>query len=412
MSHLTVIYYTAAIVLAVAGGVARADVFLLRSGGQIEGQWTNRQQGRSAGHEVSTASGIRVRVAATQVEERVPQLKSEAEYERIAPAYGPSIDDQWRLAEWCRQNSLPHRRRGHLEAILALDPDHIAARRALGYQHQRGQWELAEQRRRQAGYEMYRGRWRLTQDIEIQEAKVKRDQVEAEWLVKFKRWRGDLWTERAPQAWRNIEEVTSPEAVAAVRKLLAREPHRQVKLVYFDVLLRIGNGPAIQTVLTTALNDRDDEVFFEAADRLQKLPPEQLVKPLLDSLRDQNNTRVNRAAYLLGKIGDKRLASPLIESLVTVHRVYIPEWKASWASRTVTSSSDFGESGSARVGNEIVNVTVENRMVYEALVELTGQNFHYEQRAWRRWYDLEKGRIFAAASTVELRRDTTDNQEP
>jgi hypothetical protein len=387
----------AALLSAVA---ARGDVFLLRSGGQVEGEWTNRDESRLAGHEVRTSSGIRVRVPAAAVEQRVPQLKADLEYERLAPTYGPSIEEQWRLAQWCRENSLPHRRRGHLEAILALDPNHVAARRALGYRQHGGQWETREQHHRTAGYELYRGRWRLSQDIEIQEEKAKRDLAESEWLMKLKRWRNDLTTERAAAAYQQLAALDNPLAVPALRTLLAGERSRRVKVLYLDVLYRIGDGPAVQTLINTALNDIDEEIFYETADRLKKLPPHQIVKPLITSLRDPQNTRVNRAAYLIGKTGDKRFVSPLIDALVTMHRMVQNDGPG--------DASSFGGDGSFALnrggGVKIVDVPVQNRLVLEALVDLTGQNFDYEQRAWRRWYDIERSRIFAETKPADLRR--------
>jgi hypothetical protein len=393
-------------VFVLLGSSARGDVFLLRSGGQVEGEWTNRDQPRTAGNEVRTAAGIRVRFASSQVEERAPQLKAEAEYAQVAPTFGPSIEDQWRLAEWCRQNNLTQHRRGHLEAILAMQPNHVAARRALGYRQRGNQWQTLEERKRSAGYELYRGRWRLSQDIELQEEKAKRDVTQAEWLVKLKRWRSELTTDKALQAFQHLEEVKDPLAVSAVRTLLAKEPHRKVKLLYLDILMRIGDGAATQALIQTALNDSDQEVFLETADRLGKLPPQQITKPLVDALRDANNVRVNRAAYLLGKTGDPRLLSPLVEALITLHRTkVIPN------GGDTTSFGGDGSFGLSR-GNEpkIVEVPLQNRAVLEALVELTGQNFDYDQRAWRRWYDLERGRIFAEAGNVDLRRENAANQ--
>lgn len=395
-------------VLTVLSGGAGADVFLLHSGGQVEGEWTNREQSRTAGSEVRTATGIRVRVAAGQVEQRVPQLKGEAEYERVAPTYGPSVEDQWRLAEWCRVNSLPHHRQAHLKAILALDSNHVAARRALGYRQYGNQWQTLEERKRSAGYELYRGRWRLTQDVEVQEEKAKRDLAEAEWLVKLRRWRDELATDHAPKAYQQLEEVRDPSAVPAVRKLIAKEPHRKVKLLYLDVLQRIGDGSAVQCLVQTALNDPDHEIFLETADRLDKMPPQRIAKPLMDTLRDANNVRVNRAAYMIGKTGDKKLVAPLVEALITLHRTTIVP--------NGGDSTSFGSDGSVGIsrGNDpkVVEVPVQNRAVLEALVGLTGQDFDYDQRAWRRWYDLERGRIFAEAGNVDLRRENAPNQTP
>lgn len=359
---------------------------------------------RAAGHEIRTRSGIRIRLPSDEVQERVPEprLYVEAEYQRIAPSYGPSVEDQWRLAQWCRENKLPDRRKLHLEAILKLEPDHVAARRALGYQQFGGKWQTREQYHRQAGYELYRGRWRLSQDIEIQEEKGKRDLAQREWLVRLKRWRAELTSERAPQAYQRMERLNDPRAVPALKTLLTRETDRRIKIVYLDALLRIADAGAVHALLSAALEDQDEEVFFESADRLKKVPPHLLVRPLLDTLGDQDNVRLNRAAYLIGKTGDEKLVSPLIDVLVTTHRIIDRN-----GGRDTTSISADGGVGMSRGGPTYTDLAVHNRQVLDALVELTGQNFEFDQRAWRRWYNIEKVRIFAETPSVDLRRETT-----
>jgi hypothetical protein len=378
---------------------ARGDVFLLRSGGQVEGDWANRNES-TAISEVRTATGIRVQFASAQIEQRVPQVKQEAEYQRLAPTFGPSVEDQWKLAQWCRENGLPQHRAGHLEAILQLNPNHVGARRALGYRQHGNQWVTREEKNRSAGYELYRGRWRLTQDIEVQEEKSRRDLAETQWLVKLKRWRADLATDSAAQAYQLFEQLDDRLAVPALQKLLSQERQRKVKVLYLDALMRIGDAAAVQTLVQTALKDADKEIFLEAADRLGKLPTHRISKPLVDSLRDPDNVHVNRAAYVLGKTGDRRLVSPLVDALVRLHRTtVVPN------GGDTTSFGGDGSFGLSR-GNEpkMVEVPVQNQAVLEALVALTGQNFEYDQRAWRRWYDLERGRIFAEGGT-DFRRD-------
>src|SRR5262249_2444779 len=108
-------------------------------------------------------------------------------------------------------------------------------------------------------------------------------------------------------------------------------------------------------------------------------------------LRNPENQQVNRAAQLLGKLGDPRVCAPLIEALVTKKKIATgdnPE-------QTSTSFGGNGSIGMNRGGPSIVEVPLQNRDVPEALVVRTHQNFNDDARAWRSWYDLEKGRLFS-----------------
>lgn len=386
--------------------IAWGDVFLLKSGGQIEGEWINRGERRSAGQEIRTPGGIRLKLAAEQVDTRIPQPKADDEYQQIAPTFANTVDAHWELAEWCRDKNLPDRRKVHLEAILAFDTNHVAARRALGYQQFRGEWQTREEFHRREGYELYRGRWRLTQDIEIQEEQAKRELAAKEWLMRLKRWRAELSTERGPLAYQRFEQLDEPAAIPALQYLLQREAMRRVKIVYLDALLRIGNAAAAQAILSAALNDADEEIFYESTDRLKKLSPQLVLKPLLDALREKSNVKINRAAYILGKVGDPTIFSPLIDALISVQRIANPQ-----AGGDTTSFGSDGSFGMSRGGPAAVDVPVQNQFVLEALIELTGQNFEFDQRAWRRWYNIEKQRIFAENARVDLRREDS-NQRP
>jgi hypothetical protein len=399
--HAPYIYVLIALLSALLAPAASADVFVLKSGGQIEGQWANRDDRRDRTYEVRTPSGMRLKIASDQIEARIPQPRSDDEYLRIAPTFANTVEDQWRLAEWCRENNLPQQRKTHLQAILALDEQHVAARRALGYQQFRGEWQTREEFHRRQGYQLYRGRWRLVQDIEIQEEKEQTHQVTTQWTNQLRRWRADLATDKALLAWQRFEQLSDPAAVPALETMLAGEAERRAKLIYLDCLLRIGTGPAVQVLIAVALSDADEEIFFESTDRLKKLPAHLVMPPLITHLKDPANVKVNRAAYILGKVGDETIVSPLIDALVTVHRIV----NRQPGGDTTTSFGSDGSVGVSR-GNSIAaaDVPMQNRYVLEALVELTGQNFEYDSRAWRQWYNIEKPRIFAERSYGDLRR--------
>ena len=123
---------------------ARAEVFVLSTGGRVVGELVNRDENPRKKYIIELEDGSRVTLDAAQVEQ-VQRPKAELlEYEKIRADYPDTVEGQWALAEWCREKKLPAQRDTHLKRIIELDPDHADARRALGYNKDRRQMGAAE----------------------------------------------------------------------------------------------------------------------------------------------------------------------------------------------------------------------------------------------------------------------------
>src|SRR5687768_11940508 len=254
-------------IVALAALPARADVFLLTTGGRIEGQWLNQDEQPPKEYLVLTASGLKASLQLTQVREVIRQSPLELEYARRAAAAPDTEDGQWELAEWCREQSLFDQRKTHLRRLIELNPDHQQARRLLGFQFLDGQWITRENFRRGEGYELYKGKWRTTQEIEILESKARLDLAQKEWLQKIRRWRSDLNSpERARLAYESLTAIKDPVAVGPLREMLARERVRRVKTLYADVLASINTSEAVGALVQRVLYDPDQELFHYCLD--------------------------------------------------------------------------------------------------------------------------------------------------
>src|SRR5687768_2152217 len=163
----------AVVALAIGPRSLQADVFLLVSGGRVEGEWLNREEQPLRQYLVRTGAGLTVALPPDQVQEAIRLSPAQAEYRQRAPVAPDTVEGQWTLAEWCRVNRLTSERRTHLERVIQIDPNHQSARRALGYQFLYGKWITRDEFRRQEGYEYYQGRWRTPQEIEILEARAR-----------------------------------------------------------------------------------------------------------------------------------------------------------------------------------------------------------------------------------------------
>jgi hypothetical protein len=394
-----------ALFLALPGGPARADLFLLEAGGQVEGEWLNREEQPLRQYVVRTAAGLTITLPQEQVREAVRQSAAEAEYHRRAPATANTIDDQWSLAEWCRQQNLTNERRTHLERIIQLDPNHQRARGALGYQFLKGQWITRSEFRRQQGYEYYQGRWRTPQEIEILESRGRMDLAQKDWLVKLRRWRKDLATaDKARTAYDQIAAIKDPIAIAPIATAFRGEGDRRVKMLYADVLANINSSEAVGVLIERTLNDADEELYYYCLDKLVQLQPPHVSDGFIAALKDKSNPRVNRAGAALGRLQDQSAISPLIDALITTHTVVLPGRPGAGPNSTSTTFGDGGTVMKQNEGPRVQITHIQNQQVLDALTKLTGANFGFDHRAWRFWHAQEKQAAEAKQPLVDARR--------
>jgi len=391
-----------AVALSLLGGEpARAEIFKLKNGGQVRGEWVNR--GASQGdYVIKTSSGGRITLARDRVEEVLPDRRPELiEYERIRPGYPDTVEGQWALAEWCRRNLLATQRKTHLQRIIELDPDHADARRLLGYQKIGSQWATRKQLMTQRGYKFYKGRWRTSQEIELMERNRKMELAEKEWAQKIKRWRGWFGSEKASQGRENILAIKDPAAVRPLIRNLENEPLPAVRILYIEVLAGIGNPPAIRALAERSLKDRIEEVRLTCLDYLEKGTHPDVVEYYIGKLRAKLNDEVNLAAVALRRMNDRSAIGPLVDALITSHKFKIMPKNPGSTSASFPTGGSAGGGGLSMGGKpKIITRQFRNQPVLDALVSLSGQNFNFDQRAWRYWYESQRERI-----ELDARRD-------
>ena len=259
--------------LALAAHPAAADVFCCPA----EDDWwascsiaTNRPDRNSS---IQVADGATVTLDASQVK-LAPRVRAdEAEYERIRPTYADTADAQWDLAQWCREHRLTAQRETHLRRVIELAPDHVEARRALGYSQIDGQWVLHDELMKDRGYRLYKGKWMLPQEITVLEEKRNREVAQQEWFQKLKTWRGWLDGGREQQGRDNILAITDPAAVRALATALHddADPHH---LLFVDALAKIDDPDAAMALAIAAIddNDRGGAADLSRSPRNQKKP--------------------------------------------------------------------------------------------------------------------------------------------
>ena len=148
----TMCSWTAAIVVLAFLQPARAEVFLLRSGGHIEGDLVNADQSPRTTYVVALAGGGQITLEADVVE-KVQAVRPElAEYEKTRRQAADTVEGQLKMSDWCREHSLTPQRKTALERVLQLDADNTDARRLLGYRKVKDKWMTHEEEMADKGY--------------------------------------------------------------------------------------------------------------------------------------------------------------------------------------------------------------------------------------------------------------------
>jgi hypothetical protein len=384
---------------------ASAEIFVLDNGGRIEGDVLNPKESPRKRYIIKTAAGAQMTLDKAQVKEVIHRTADEIEYEKVRPRYPDTVEGQWDLAEWCRQQNLTRLRARHLERIIELDPDHEKARQALQYRRVGGEWKTRKQEMEEQGYVSYKGKWRTPQEVAIRERKSKAELAVKEWKRKLKRWRE--WTEkgREAEAIQQIEGINDPFAVPALEEALKHEQVEQYRKRYIGVLARIGGPSAWRKLLELAVEDESAEVRLTCLDHLQEHPSESFVEYFISRLNDKSNPIVNRAANGLARMKSPTAISPLIDHLITQHKRMVEPPSGGISAGFISGPGVSG--GGLNVGNSPAKVVVENFQnedVLDALVRLSdGVSFGYEVAAWKTWYAGRK-----KAQSLNGRRDRDD----
>lgn len=382
---------------------ARADIFSLQAGGEVRGELMNPDQAPRKNYHVKTAVGGHVLLAAEQVKSVQPQTDAQKEYDRIRWDYDDTIDAQWQLAEWCRERNLVTDRKTHLDRILELDPDHAAARRGLGYRQIGGNWVTEQDYMETQGYVKHKGRWRTTQEVELLEQAEQTDKAEKDWIIKIKRWRGWLNSDKAVQGRKNLLEISDPNAAKGLSLGLASEKIRDVSLLYVESLANIRQSAAYDVLVLAALEHPDEEVRYASLDKLVRADYRPAVAAFVQKLKHTDNLIVNRAGAGLAALKDPLSVGPLIDALVTTHkRKIVPGGNPNQISST------FGGGGGGAPGGfsfgqpkeRIIDEKIANQSVLNALVLITGQNFNFDQKSWKYWFAAQK-----KPAALDARRD-------
>lgn len=385
-------------------GFARADIYELESGGKIQGVLLDR--GADGHYKVQTAQGAVVSLTRDQIKRIVPQEPAELEYQQLSQAKPDTLQAHRQLAQWCKEHGLSDLAEHHHRRILHFDPRDETARLALGFQKHQGQWMTREEIMEARGLVYYEGDYRTPQDIALREQAKQETEAQSDWYRKLRLWRDWLdsrHNNRVAEAMQNIESIRDPLATSSLLKMLEREENQEV----YDLLLRtlagLDHPEVIRKLVELSLHDASRGVRLDCLGYLIDSGKPISLTPYVKALESKDNDIVNRAAYALEQLGNPEAISPLIDALVTRHKFIEKSGPPGQISAGFSSSSLGGGGGGLSTGNKrkVFHKDLENLDVRSALRELSGgQDFGFNEQAWRRWFVNQQIRDF-----VDARRD-------
>ena len=386
-----------------------SEEFLLIHGGVLRAELPRRPTPDDTHVEFRLPAGGSITLARGQIREiRRPSPFLE-EYRQRTEDLPATAEAHWEMAEWCRTKNLDTHRLLHLQRILEIEPNHVEARRLLGYVQVQGQWSRPGDQRKAAGYTRYRGKWRTPQEIQLIEEREGKTTAQREWLQRLKRWRRGLDSKKpmdVQAALERFRDTKDPMAVDPLTILLLSERLRPIKMMYINVLAGIEHDRAVHQLMYVSLVDPDVEIFHACMDKIVPRRLSNTVSVYVKALKNIENVRINRAAAALKRLRDQDAIEPLIDALVTVHPVRIAPGGNPAAMKTyflrqpsggTTSASQGGMTGgsfSTSPAIEFMPVAVPNQEVLAALVELSdGISFGFDQVAWRRWQAAQRQQV-------------------
>jgi len=330
---------------------------------------------------------------------------------RAAAVKADDADAQYRLALWCAEQGLDAEARFHYRAVVTIDPDHRAARRALGFEHVAGRWVAGKDAMRAKGFQEFDGRWVTPEEYAL----YAKDEIAAK-AERAARKAGDDALKRAWNAdpavrARAMGEIEQLDAKYRLRPLsiAARIDRKDVRMRAIDGLKALNDKDALPPLYKRAIFDGDEEVRKAAVEGIKATDAEGKIGPFVNALGSAFAPVRIHAAEALGTLGDAGAVGPLIAryqvSGGSGQSVYISQVNQI----SYVQDFDVEVAQTAFIADPVIGViqdglTLNFRAlshtgtydVYEgaayagALRNLTDKDFGNDAKAWAEWYRNQK----------------------
>ncbi len=405
-----------------ASGLCHADVLELTGGGRLAGTLAAETADDAEILQITLLTGAEVRIPSSLIREVVRRPLKFEEYEARARHVDTTAPAHWDMAEWCREKNLDAQRDYHLERVLEYDPEHRKAHYGLGHTQKDGEWltrEEFEASKRAAGFVKFEGKWIPAEKLDQLQASSKSSKAEAEWFRKVRvwlNWAGGRDARRQADGLANLKTIRDPDAISALTQFLGKSEHADVRGLFITTIAQM-DSPAIVPPLAQLGIYEDVRTLRDQA--MASIPEEghkAAQSIFIRALQDKRNLIVRRAGAALGRMGDEAAVPALMRALVTTHtykvtvpvqsyggafgsdgsvgapRVSLPPDIIAGLKTGVYDSVQTVPLLGARGAPKVVPVSVQqqNREVLTTLRSLTKQDFAFNEKAWLRWWNVDR----------------------
>jgi hypothetical protein len=380
---------------------APADIFYLKTGGTVAGLVIATEDGI---YRIRTAAGI-VGIPVDAVESIEPAPTPFAEYDRRVAETADTPEAHTALAAWCEEQGLKAEQHKHLLRALELNTDYLPARQALGQVRVGALWVDG---RRTGG--------RMAEEAPETDPQRLALAIQNEWRQQIRAYKRSLLESAldrlVAEGRAKVLAIKDPLAILPLAQVLS-EGDFNCRALLVEALSQFREDEATLNLAVMGLADADPTIRSRAITELARRNDPRVIAQYRTALRRGEDVIVTRAAVGLGRLGARAAVPDLIEAL-TVRRNrwvempayrYFMAWSVAFAEGSGVYLGTAGAAHAPEVGIssssigwgpiahdtvwttwELHNVAVLRTEVLEALKRITGQNFGFEQAAWRRWY--------------------------
>lgn len=365
--------------LSFAGGLpALADVVTTKDGLVLEGTVERTPDG---GLRVRTDDGD-VQLSADAVASVAPGEGPRTEARRnLATLPASDVTGRYRVAVAAQARGLDDVARDAYASVLAAEPDHPAARRALGYERVDGRWMTTAQARAAGGLVLYDGRWMLPAEVDLAlRGRRRQVTVRATDLVTAAKTAATGAPALAAAAERKVLAAPRGERLETATGLLVHSDAK-VRTWAARELGRLVDESAMRPLFAVAARDRDEGVRHAAVAALAAYGRDDVALPFVRALWSEHPSVTAHAAQALAWLGDPRAVVYVVKR-VTSHggspranfstmsqRAYVQDFDVEVAQTSYIADPQIGVVQEGAVQDvQVLDASIETTWVETVLV--------------------------------------------
>ncbi len=383
-----------------------ADTVVLENGLEVSGAVAERD----GSVEVSRDGKTRVFPRGRVKEIRKGESRLE-EFSRRAGALGADDAAGWfKLGLWARENGIAEAR-GAFEKVIAIDGDHRAARRELGYEMVDGAWLSGDEVMRRKGFVLAGGRWVLPAEADrlMREGLMEQAPLTGEHRQLAREMAAALQDDDAEirTAAAEMAPALPDAAVLEPMKKLLLAPHEDTRILAVKTLSRIGDRTALPFLIRTSMFDAKEDVRNAALRAIRGFEDADVFYPYARATLSNEPLASIQGAKALGALGDMRGVDVILRKvslalgasgraniMVGQQNSYIQDFDVE-----IAQAAAIGDPFVQTIRDGIIldvkvlggsgeGYIVEQLGAYSrTLQDLTGRDYGQDWKAWRRFAD-------------------------